>query len=388
MHIILGAIHLLQFPHIFITNTRVETSRCDLRYMFDMKQKQAWVCTQSSCLLVVVILTTLLDSYDAFSSYSKRRVRHGSSLHASSSEVREMSKVGSLQLDAQELDQALRRCKTSRQAKIVLQSALGKSESDRNNVVSPSLFGSISPPVYASTKTISDGDLAIQTRTTNKKYTIMELIELSGDRDADRASLSLLCLTIASTVSALVANQNLAGPEIIRFLIVWILSFAPLFFVGFGISMPSELLSILVAIQREVFPAFRQRTIQHEAGHFLMGHLLGFPVEKYRANAVKNAVAFYPLKDAELAQDRARMLGFDASKAPKPNDSESAPVSSRGSAFFGPEVEEKKQQSVSLFFAPPRMQLITHFRNSLLSMSLRTLGRTEALMMLRWFNLL
>jgi len=42
-----------------------------------------------------------------------------------------------------------------------------------------------------------------------------------------------------------------------------------------------------------------------------MAHLLGFPIQGYSANAVKNAVEFYPLNDPSVGQDRASQLGFD-----------------------------------------------------------------------------
>ena len=38
----------------------------------------------------------------------------------------------------------------------------------------------------ASDRAISDGDLAIQTKIRNQKYGIFDLIDLVGDRDADR----------------------------------------------------------------------------------------------------------------------------------------------------------------------------------------------------------
>jgi len=174
------------------------------------------------------------------------------------------------------------------------------------------LYKSISVPPDSSSKGVSDGDLAIQTRLTNKKYKIMDLIELSGDRDADRASLGLLSVMVGSTLTALTANQNMPGPEILRFLVVWIFSFAPLAFVGYGIATPDKLQTALVSVQRQVFPAYRTRMIQHEAGHLLMGHLLGLPVAGYTTNAVKNAVEFYPLSDKNRGRDRASLLGFDA----------------------------------------------------------------------------
>jgi hypothetical protein len=181
-----------------------------------------------------------------------------------------------------------------------------------NSGDSKRLFNSVTIPFGASSKPISDGDLAIQTRLVNRRYTIMDLIELSGDRDADRASLAVICVTIGSTISALVATQSLPGPEIARFVVVWILSFAPLALVGYGITDVEKVQSLLVTIQRIAFPAYRQRMVQHEAGHFLMGYLLGYPIKGYRANAVKNAVEFFPFADKEKGAERARQLGFDA----------------------------------------------------------------------------
>ena len=241
------------------------------------------------------------------------------------------------------LDRSLRNCQSSRQARQVIKNALstkGGSDSDEQACKNPRsqkvLFDSVSIPPGAAARGVSDGDLAIQARLVNSKYKLMELVELTGDRDADRASLAILCLTVGSSLSAIAVNQSLPGPEIIRFLIVWLLSFAPLIFVGYGIATPTKLQALLVSIQRELFPAYRQRMIQHEAGHFLMAHLLGLPIEGYRANAVKNAVQFFPLKDSNLGQDRAQLLGFDR---PSSRDDESITnwlEPDEESSFFGP----------------------------------------------------
>ena len=50
-----------------------------------------------------------------------------------------------------------------------------------------------------------------------------------------------------------------------------------------------------------------------------MGHLLGWPIAGYRANAVKNAVDFYPLSDVEKGKEYANLLGFDT---PTPSNEE------------------------------------------------------------------
>eukprot|EP00977_Amphora_coffeiformis_P003799 scaffold761_cov153-Amphora_coffeaeformis.AAC.2 len=229
-------------------------------------------------------------------------------LSSSSSSSSSCVRLQSISIKVSDLERQLDKCRSAREATRILDQALSKEED------SDCLYKSVSIPVGASTKGISDGDLAIQTRLANKKYRIMDLIELSGDRDADRASLAALCLLVASTGSAVVANQKLPGPEIFRFIVVWLFSFAPLAFAGYGIAAPEKLQTTLVSIQRNFFPAYRRRMLQHEAGHLLMAHLVGYPIAGYRANAVKNAVELYPLQDASRGEDMARMLGFDGSR--------------------------------------------------------------------------
>ncbi len=202
-----------------------------------------------------------------------------------------------------ELLRELEACESGTSAKNIMEQAL-------RNGNNP-LYGSVTIPPGASDRVISDGDLAIQTKIRNKKYGIFDLIDLNGDRDADRASAGVLGVFLASSFSAIAANQNLPGPEILRFCVVWILSFTPLALVGYGIATPENLQSLLVSIQRELFPTYRKRMIQHEAGHFLISHLLGFPIKGYSVNAVKNAVEFYPLNDPKAGQNRATRLGFD-----------------------------------------------------------------------------
>ena len=200
----------------------------------------------------------------------------------------------------------LENCATGSSARKVMEKAFDGEDA---------FFGSISIPGGASDRGISDGDLAIQTRIRNKKYGVFDVIDLNGDRDADRASAGVLGVFIGSSLSAIVANQNLPGPEILRFLVVWLFSFAPLALVGYGIATPDNLQSFLVSLQRRLFPTFRKRMIQHEAGHFLMAHLIGYPIQGYSTNAVKSAVEFFPLNDPNIGKERAQQLGFDRPSA-------------------------------------------------------------------------
>lgn len=116
-------------------------------------------------------------------------------------------------------------CTTGTSAFRLLEKAL--LEQDDENAKKP-LFGSIQITPGISDKTISDGDLAIQTKVRNKKYGIFELIDTNGDRDADRIAAAVFGVFVGSSLSAIAVNENLPGPEILRFTIVWLLSFAPL----------------------------------------------------------------------------------------------------------------------------------------------------------------
>lgn len=273
----------------------------------------------TAALLLLSVKLVVVDSFVHRWSAPKNCIRLDrqiSRLRDATIQDQETAPTKVLNLNALE---CLRNCASGTQARRILEKELGSVDV---------LYNSISIPPGASAKGISDGDLAIQTRLANKKYKIMELIELSGDRDADRASLGVLTVFVSSTVAAFAANQNLPGPEIVRFLVVWIFVFAPLAFVGYGIKDAEKLQTILVQVQRNSFPAYRKRMLQHEAGHFLMGHLLGLPIQGYTANAVKNAVSFYPLSDSDKGRERANQLGFDKPATRAQNDFDLWPLPS------------------------------------------------------------
>ena len=120
----------------------------------------------------------------------------------------------------------LDKCETGTSARRLLEKALFFDEAVEAG--ERPLFGSIKITAGLSDKTISDGDLAIQTKVRNKKYGIFDLIDTNGDRDADRIAAAVFGVFLASSLSAIAVNENLPGPEILRFSIVWLLSFAPL----------------------------------------------------------------------------------------------------------------------------------------------------------------
>jgi len=217
----------------------------------------------------------------------------------------------------------LNECKSGTEARNLLDTVLCEK----------SLYGSLYIMPGVSEKGLPDAELTLQTKIRNNGNGILDLIELNGNKDADRVAVALFGVMVASVGSAIAVNQNLPGPEILRFALVWILSFAPLGFVGLGIATPEKLQTFLVSLQRQIFPVYRKRMVQHEAGHFLMGHLLGLPVKGYSANAVKNAVEFYPLNDPQLGRDRVKLLGFDSSRTERPVYEEFLPSESNAPYF-------------------------------------------------------
>lgn len=109
--------------------------------------------------------------------------------------------------------------------------------------------------------------------------------------------------------------------------------------VGFGIGNTGKLQAFLVSVQRQIFPVYRKRMVQHEAGHFLMAHLLGYPIAGYSTNAVKNAVEFFPLSDKDVGRDKAEMLGFDRQYSRGDDESPGARTRPRtnDAPFFSPQ---------------------------------------------------
>lgn len=104
-----------------------------------------------------------------------------------------------------------------------------------------------------------------------------------------------------------------------------------------------------MTIQRYVFPTYGKRMVQHEAGHFLIGHLLGLPIRGYSTNAIRNAVEFYPLSDKDVGKERANLLGFRPSPNNQQEQQQSQPELTEDKPFFSEEGRGSKtllQQSV------------------------------------------
>jgi hypothetical protein len=154
-------------------------------------------------------------------------------------------------------------------------------------------------------------DLDTMKLSTGLRGDIATQLGLTGSRDIDRIASITLGLTLLAFVGSTSVIQLLPGPDMVRFVASWIIAFLPYGFLSLGIGSPESLQKGLVSVFR-LNAGYRNRLIQHEAGHFLCAHCVGLPVKSIQANdAVTNAVSFYP------SVVRKTVLGFPEEEAIK-----------------------------------------------------------------------
>ena len=203
----------------------------------------------------LALCLALIEKSQCFSTLPKVSL----SLPASCSSLLHLSELGN---ELSKLDS----CRTRTEASKILNRALyppSTTDDNERDTSKNRLFASVKVPKNLSSRPISDAELALQTRTINSKYKIIDLIEQNGDRDIDRSSLAVLCVFIFGSSSAILAQQATTSlPDIFRWLLVFILCFSPLILVGYGLAVPDQLSETLVSIQREIFPSYRKRMVQ------------------------------------------------------------------------------------------------------------------------------
>lgn len=106
----------------------------------------------------------------------------------------------------------------------------------------------------------------------------------------DRTSQAL----VASTVLGLGAGSALGilhAPDALQYVVGGGAAALPFAFLAAGLALPSTLRAALETAWR-LDPRYRRRQTYHEAGHFLVGYLLGLQVVSYDADGASSAVRF------------------------------------------------------------------------------------------------
>mmetsp|Transcript_9183 Transcript_9183/g.16532 ORF Transcript_9183/g.16532 Transcript_9183/m.16532 type:complete len:367 (-) Transcript_9183:211-1311(-) len=146
---------------------------------------------------------------------------------------------------------------------------------------------------YAESKPLARRVSVMEMRMLTRQKVTPKTLDFSGDKDATLISNSFYSTFFASVILSLFAQEYLPGPDYFRYTVVFLIASAPFGFLIAGLSLPQLLQYLLIYVQRLVSIDFRERLARHEAGHMLVGYLLGLPLKEYRADSVTNAVQFY-----------------------------------------------------------------------------------------------
>jgi hypothetical protein len=116
---------------------------------------------------------------------------------------------------------------------------------------------------------------------------------MNSDNPTKQISLNLVAICVfAMTISSLVPpllNVSSTVPILIIFAIVVITTID-------GFFLKSTAATLILDTMARTNPAYRQRIIEHEAGHFLVAHILGIPITGYTLSAWES------FKGGQLAQ--------------------------------------------------------------------------------------
>jgi len=118
-----------------------------------------------------------------------------------------------------------------------------------------------------------------------------------GSQQTEKIAAFIACFGLSAALSAVGAGEALTFlPEIVRFSIVQALCFSPFLALAAGIALPEAFQTRLTEVYASLSPAYRSRLARHEAGHVLVGHLLGLPLASVSANPAAAAAQFYDLR--------------------------------------------------------------------------------------------
>ena len=123
---------------------------------------------------------------------------------------------------------------------------------------------------------------------------------LRGQRDQDDTFGLIAAIAVAGVgMSSFLEASTL--PPVVKVPLGAVCSLAPFLALAAGVAVPQSLQGYATALRR-LDPAYRRRQNYHEAGHLLVGHLIGLEVESFNAASADGAgaeVSFVsPLKAA------------------------------------------------------------------------------------------
>jgi len=150
-----------------------------------------------------------------------------------------------------------------------------------------------------------------------KNLVAYENLGLDGEADAQLISSVTTGLVFAGAAGGALVIQELPGPDIIRWSLSASLICSPYAFLSLGLATPRFLQGGVARVRSIVSPEYRERMLRHEAGHFLVGHLVGLPVASYSAAAAESAVEV-ALNDGTRAGTREH--GGEAGPAEDPEE--------------------------------------------------------------------
>ena len=119
---------------------------------------------------------------------------------------------------------------------------------------------------------------------------LADVIGVYGSAQADKIAAVTMGVIFGAMASATVAQAWCPGPDIVRFSVVWALASVPYGFLTLGIQLPGLVQTLITRSYVVLFPSYRMRLLRHEAGHMLVGHLLGLPCAAVAANSAAAAV--------------------------------------------------------------------------------------------------
>ena len=105
---------------------------------------------------------------------------------------------------------------------------------------------------------------------------------LRGQKDQDDTFGLIAGIAVAGVVASSFVEASTL-PPLAKVPLGVVCSLAPFLTLAAGVAVPEGLQGLVTAFRRRVDPAYRRRQAFHEAGHLLVGHLIGLEVACYNA---------------------------------------------------------------------------------------------------------